>query len=474
VTYLVTLDGRRIAFSGDLILADGKVPDLYSFQDAIPEAKIGGYHGYAGRLADLVTSLGRLRGEKPDLLVPARGSVIRQPQAAIDALVSRVCLLYSNYLSTDALRWYFGDAHVLAKARRVLGPEARIDWMQMGETNALPDWALAIDNTRLIRSASGAGLLVDCGGTQILNRLKELRSAGSLKSIDYVFISHYHDDHTDQVPALVREFNSTVLACHEMWDVLENPGAYAVPCLTTHPICVTGRLLEGARWRWNEFEITAWFFPGQTLYHQALLVTKDQGESICFVGDSFTPSGMDDYCLQNRNLVRPGAGFFSCLARLKALPPGCWLVNQHVTPMFRFTRAQVDRMSSALEARAELLEQLLPWDDVNYGLDANWARLHPYGMQSSRGQTNTCRAIILNHSPKEQDFTIRPNLPAGWRLVEPLPHRAKTPPRQEGVVEFAFVPAGDARPGLYVITADVLGQSVEFREWVEALVRVQP
>ncbi|MFP6886735.1 MAG: hypothetical protein VB997_04205, partial [Opitutales bacterium] len=48
VSYVAMVDGKRSAFTGDLIFGDGKVFDLYSFQDAIPEARIGGYHGYAG------------------------------------------------------------------------------------------------------------------------------------------------------------------------------------------------------------------------------------------------------------------------------------------------------------------------------------------------------------------------------------------------------------------------------------------
>ena len=45
VSYLAVVDGKRCAFTGDLIYGDGKIFDLYSFQDAIPEAKVGGYHG---------------------------------------------------------------------------------------------------------------------------------------------------------------------------------------------------------------------------------------------------------------------------------------------------------------------------------------------------------------------------------------------------------------------------------------------
>ncbi len=60
VTYLTEIGGKRIAFTGDLIWEGGRVFDLYSFQDAIPEARIGGYHGYGGRFGQWVASLQKL------------------------------------------------------------------------------------------------------------------------------------------------------------------------------------------------------------------------------------------------------------------------------------------------------------------------------------------------------------------------------------------------------------------------------
>ena len=71
VSYLVELGSKKVAFTGDLIRDDGKLQDLFSLQDAIREAKIAGYHGWAGRLGELVESLNRIAAEKPDLLVPA-------------------------------------------------------------------------------------------------------------------------------------------------------------------------------------------------------------------------------------------------------------------------------------------------------------------------------------------------------------------------------------------------------------------
>ena len=115
VTYLVELEGRRVAFTGDLILGDGKLLDLYSFQDAIPEARIDGYHGYGARLGDLVVSLRKVAAEHPDIIVPARGPVIRNPEEAIDTLIRRVRSLYANYLAIDAHRYYSTGAIVPAQ-----------------------------------------------------------------------------------------------------------------------------------------------------------------------------------------------------------------------------------------------------------------------------------------------------------------------------------------------------------------------
>ena len=253
VSYLVELGGKKVAFTGDLIRDDGKLQDLFSLQDAIPAAKIGGYHGWAGRLGELMASLDRIAAEKPDLLVPLRGPVIRDPAAAIARLQNRIRAVYANYLSIDALRWYFKDEHILAKARRVMKPDTRIDWMPMAETLPLPDAIIPISNSRLILAADRSGFLVDCGGTGIIEELRKLRAAGKLTSVEHVFVTHYHDDHTDALPQLVAEFGAKVHACGSLVDVIERPGDYRLPCLTKNPTPVTAKHRDGDTWRWKEY-----------------------------------------------------------------------------------------------------------------------------------------------------------------------------------------------------------------------------
>ena len=416
VSYLFELEGKKVVFTGDLIRDDGKLHDLFSLQDEIPEAKIGGYHGWAGRLGDLMASLERVAAERPDLLIPLRGPIVRDPGAAIARLQSRIRALYANYLSVDALRWYFKDEHILAKARRVLGEGARVDWMEMAETVPLPANLLAISNSRLLIAADGAGFLVDCGGAGIVEELRKLRAAGKLKSVEHVFVTHYHDDHTDALPMLVREFGAQVHACGSLIDVLEHPGDYRLPCLTKNPVAVTARHQDGDAWRWKEYRLTIHDFPGQTLHHNALLV-EEQGRATCFVGDSFTPSGIDDYCLQNRNFLREGAGYLGCLARLESLPPGCYLINQHVEPEFRFSRAQIARMRSTLRGRIPLARAVTPFDDPNFALDEGWVSTRPYWATLRGGETAEIELRITNHSERPHKFDAQWRAPKGLQFA---------------------------------------------------------
>jgi hypothetical protein len=167
-----------------------------------------------------------------------------------------------------------------------------------------------------------------------------------------------------------------VLYSNKIQDIVEDPGRYRMPCLTTNPI--TGEVKgEADSWQWREFRMASYFFPGQTLYHGGLHIERESGEKIFFVGDSFTPSGTDDYCLQNRNFTGEDEGYLYCLRLLEKLGGNPWLINQHVLPMFRYDAARVDRMRLELRRRARLLAELTPLPHANYAVDESWARIYP-------------------------------------------------------------------------------------------------
>jgi glyoxylase-like metal-dependent hydrolase (beta-lactamase superfamily II) len=471
VSYLVEVGGKRIACPGDLILEDGKLFDLYSLQDAIPELKVRGYHGYAARAAQLIGSLQKVAAWKPDLIVPVRGKAIAQPLPAIGRLIGRLRAVYANYLYTDAYRWYFGDDNWRARARRVLGGNDA-KWMTPAEVPSRqpPAWIRVIGNSRLVVSASGAALLVDAGYSPLPEELRKLRAAGGFARLEEIHITHYHDDHTDYAQRLAEEWKCPVVSTPFQKTILETPAAFHMPCLTDRPIRGVQEMPAGASRRWHEFRLTKFDLPGQTLYHDGLLVEKDGGETVFFAGDSFTPTGLDDYCLLNRNPVAEGAGFLQSLAVLRRLPPGTLLINQHVVPVFRFSAQQIDAMEASLRTRRELLKDLIAWEDPDFGVDEQWIRLEPHGSTLAPGSTAVFRAVVRNPSRKPWRVTLTPRLPPGWSAK---PVRLPAAAGRETAAEFRVtVPA--AAGGLQVLTADVEVDGRLLREWCEAVVMVRP
>lgn len=471
VSYLLETGGKRVACTGDLILEDGKLFDLYSLQDAIPDLKVRGYHGYAARASQLIESLEKIAAWKPDQIVPVRGPAIQQPQAAIQRLIGRLRAVYANYLYTDAYRWYFGDDNWRARAQRVLGAN-QAKWMTPAEIPAQqpPAWIRVIGNSRLIVSASGNALLVDAGYSRLPEELKKLRADGVFSNLEEIHITHYHDDHTDLAQRLAEEWRCPVVSTPFHKTILETPTAFHMPCLTDKPVRGIKEMASGESRQWHEFRLTKFDMPGQTLYHDGLLVEKDGAEKIFFVGDSFTPTGLDDYCLLNRNPLGNGMGFIAALGVLRRLPAGALLINQHVTPVFRFSPAQLDEMERSLRSRRELLKDLIAWDDPNFGLDEQWIRLEPHGQTLAPGKIATFRAILRNPSTRAVHAVVTPRTP--WS-PQSKPVRLDAAPGREAAVEFRVEIPARIAPGLHVITADVQIGTRLLREWCEAVIEIK-
>lgn len=485
ISYLATIDGKKYAFTGDLIYDGGRIWDLYSLQDAIPDAttstrvagrnSVRGYHGYAARASDLMTSLKKIRDAKPDVIVPARGPVIRNPEVQIGQLLDRLQMLMKEHFSTDALRWYWGDDNLRTRAKKM--SIEQLNWMEMAETRKLPEWVIPIQNSKLIISRSGGAFLVDCGYEKVYQEVEKLRAAGRFQKLEGIYVTHYHDDHTDFVAEASKLSGAPVIYVDKLADVLQKPEAYRLPAMTRNPIQGEA-IAEGGKRKWHEFDMEFAFFPGQTLYHGVMVLThQDTGTRIVFGGDSFTPSGIDDYCLLNRNLIGENEGYLYCLRYLRRLGPGVFLTNQHVEPMWTYTSSQIDRMEESLRKRAVILREMFPWDSANYGVDEQWARFYPYGVEADAGTKADLQVRITNHSKVRREFTVTPRVPAGWKAASPT--KVVIDPGQDGSATFQVViPATAAKDSLAIVTADVVSEAkgiaaMRLPDFVEAMIRVR-
>jgi hypothetical protein len=146
------------------------------------------------------------------------------------------------------------------------------------------------------------------------------------------------------------------------------------------------------------------------------------------------------------------------------------LVNEHIPFVFTFNDEELAHLERRYRARIEILRELFPWDDPNFGIDEQWAVFYPRSMRLSRGATPALEVRITNHSPVERTYHLAFHAQAGLELLEPQPS-IKIPPRSVGVVECQVRADGD--PGRYLVTADVRSDGMDFRRWIEALVEVE-
>jgi glyoxylase-like metal-dependent hydrolase (beta-lactamase superfamily II) len=489
VTYLIEVDGLKIACCGDLMYGNGQLLNLYDLQDSLPVAQIGGYHGYAARTGATIDSLRAIAAWEPDIIVPARGEIVRDDATTVanetilvtDMLIERLQAVYRNYLEMISIRWYFGEERMAQSAETVFGDDP-IEPMPVAETLDAPDWLIDIGNTRVILSDTGDMFVIDCGGERQAQQIMEMQAESGAGEVTAMFITHYHADHTNYAGKAARAWDCPVYCTHQQQPVLERPGDFRLPCLTPNPIQTTP-VEDGHVMRWNEFRLTIYYYPGQTLWHDAMLVEKIEdiegeervvGEPVFLCGDSFGPTGPDDYCLWNRNILKPGRGYFFCLDFLRTLPEGTMIVNQHIVPAFRYTPEQIDFMEANLQERIEVMSELFPWEDANFGIDSRWARFTPYGLNASSGETIDLELFIWNHGPDAEECVVELNPPKGWSVAESDRVQSRTI-AGDSESKFTFkvqIPANwEEEWG--VATADVALGDMRLIGWTEALIELE-
>jgi hypothetical protein len=282
---------QRILFAGQAALAGGRLPNLWMLQKGF------------GCIRITMAFLGAARRHPGDLAAFSRpgtgypGPWIRsdrtQPAKGLVRLGERMVHLQQNVMRASALNFYFPELY-LAWGQ---------NWPRLAGSDPLPlpPFVQGLCGTSfLLRARNGAGFLIDCGNPAAAGLLKEQIRTGSLLDLEAVWITHMHYDHTEGLVQLLEHFSCPVLASRLTADTLCHPDAYFLPCQYPLPFPVKG-LADKTAFAWREFTLTAYEFPGQVLHHGALLV-EGYGQKILFVGDSFSSTGLDDYCPQNRVL----------------------------------------------------------------------------------------------------------------------------------------------------------------------------
>ncbi|MCX8036572.1 MAG: MBL fold metallo-hydrolase [Candidatus Sumerlaeia bacterium] len=464
VSYVIEVDERRVVFCGDCIYDDGQIWDIWSLQKGFAKgtAKIGAYHGFMGDRWTLLESLERIRQRNPSLLIPSHGRIIRRPDEAIGALAKRFEACYENYVAISALRYYFPALFA--------DYAGRPGQMPIRPGFAPPECLRHIGTTWMLVSKTGAAFVMDVGSNNIVRQIQKMLDGGEIKSVDALWVTHYHHDHTEGIPLFQKTFDCPCITDRRLAEVLTNPTAWRLPCLISEPVRVEKLMEDGQSWQWHEFKMTSYYYPGQTLYHAALLA-EGEGHRMFFIGDSHTPSGIDDYCAQNRNFLGRGVGFQYCLSLMEKLRP-THVFNPHVKEAFTFTDEEIGFMRKNLVERERLFNELVPWDHPNYATDESWVRCFPYTQKAKPGDQIRLEVVITNHSATAREMQCRAVLPKSFGGQPTEWAKASIPPKAEKFLRMELQVPETVPAQRHIIPIDVVYGLWRLPQIAEAIVDV--
>jgi glyoxylase-like metal-dependent hydrolase (beta-lactamase superfamily II) len=457
VTYLVDLDGRRLAFSGDLVYGPGQVWSLAALQWT--------YGGGEG-IATAILSAAALLDHEPDVLLPSHGEPIEDPPEAIALLRGRLEELLALRLEQpwNLERW-------LREPWVPVTPHLLRNRTSFGASYAL-------------LSDDGAALLVDWGydyapglawATEkatrrpLLTSIDALRRDHGIDRVEVVVPTHYHDDHVAGIN-LLRDVHGTKLWAPENFaNVLEQPLDYDLPCLWFDPIPVDRRLPLEQPFAWREHELTAYPLPGHTLYAAAIFFEVD-GRRVLATGDqqavSGGPDGPDVLNYQYRNRFRLD-DFVQSAELYRRLRPDV-IVSGHWLPR-NVTPAYVDRLLADGRRLAELHRELLPLDEVDFGAEGFGVRIAPYRSSAAPGRVVLLEVEVLNPFAADADAVVRISVPDGW--TEPVPRQVALPAGGSATVRFELL-VGSEPERRARIAADLTVDGRPFGQQAEALVDI--
>ena len=456
VTYLMDVDSKLIAFTGDLIYDEGKIWELYSLQKG---QQTTDYHGFLGARDELRESLEKVRQAFPSALVPTHGVVMQNPNAAIDKLLDHLDYCYDKYVSISALRHYF--------PKLFSEFEGRSDHMKIREGKPQPDFLRHFGTTWMIISENREAFVMDCGSPNVIKQIQQMQEDNEISEVTQFWVTHYHDDHVNAIPEFQDIFPCETITDSVVVDVISNPQAYRLPCISPSVTRVDRTTCDGDSWTWNEFKMTAFHFPGQTYYHGGLLA-EGRGVRMFFSGDSFTMAGIDDYCSGNRNLLGEGVGYNQCLGIIQKLKP-THIFNCHVDSAFDLTNEEITFMLDTLSEREKCFTELFPWDHANYGMDDQWARCHPYQQEVTCGESVQVRVAITNHSNQSRTVSAKPILPPSWNVDINI-SETNIPPKSDGFIQFSIeIPQHCDKIGRIVIPFETTYNDIPLGQFREAI-----
>jgi len=458
------VDGRKTAFTGDLIHSPGKVVNLYELQYN---------YGSTDGVDFAIFSLTRLRELAPEFVCPSHGEPFADPAAGITDLIQKMKGWYQSYSPEASLtvenKPYAVTPHLIAAHQTTSSFYALIS--DSGK-------ALFVD----YGAASGNYFGAFNAAAPVLDRMRfvehtipELRARYGLKSVDVAMPSHMHDDHLNGFPHLVRHHGAKIWCYENMVDILQNPRGNNLGCILPEPINVDRAFRHGEKFKWEEFEFEVCHSPGHTEYQMAMFAEID-GARVAFTGDAFFPtSGGAPYQLRHnliyRNWVENDSHLRSMRTILEHHPT--LVAPGHGKP-FVSNKEDLEDLHRRLEKQQQYFRDVVADLDCDFGLNPSWVRLYPYQLLAQAGSSATLELRVRNYRAQPMRLEAALVLPEGWK-VSPEVLTLTVPAKGTGKEGFRLtIPENwDRSKPRVAITADVMADGQYLGEIAEGVVDVR-
>ena len=420
VSLIGVVDGKKVAFSGDLIHSPGKVVNLYELQ----------YHYEDSDGVDCaIFALTRMREQAPELVCPSHGEPFSQAEAGITDLIRKLRGWFTAYSAKDLTvdnKPYSVTPHLVASYQTKSSSYALIS--DSGKA-LFVDYGSASENffASYVNDSPHLGF--------VEHTVTELKSRFGLKSVDVLMPSHMHDDHVNGFPHLVRHHGAKVWCYENMVDVLQNPRGYNLGCILGEPMKIDRAFRNGDTFKWEEFEFQIFHSPGHTEYQMALFATID-GARVAFTGDAFFPTSAPRPSSPQPDISQLGGK----RQPREVHPHDSRARTQHcgARPRQAISEQQSDleNLKKRLEDQQKYFFDVIADPDCNFGLNPSWVRFYPYQLQAKAGSSANLELRVRNYRSQAMRLEAALVLPAGWKASPELLDLT-IPPRQDGSAPFS-------------------------------------
>jgi glyoxylase-like metal-dependent hydrolase (beta-lactamase superfamily II) len=461
VTLILQVDGKRTAFSGDLMHSPGKLVNLWDTQ-----VNYGGSEG-----VDLgAFSLARLREQKPELLCPSHGDPLPDPDSGIQQTVDRLVDYYKFQTGNNPSLFSKGYAvspHLIAHDRTtsafyaLLSNSGKAMFIDYGSPSSVH-----FGNFERATAAADRIRFVE-------HNIDDLKARFGMKSIEVAMPSHMHDDHMNGFPHLIRHHRTKVWCYENMVDIFENPRGHNLGCILGEPFKVSRSFRHGERFKWEEYDFEITHSPGHTEYQMALFVTID-GARVAFTGDALFPPNSSEGVLRHNLIFRNHVESDSHLKSIRNLiehEPNI-IAPGHGRP-FLVNHEELLATEQKLRRQTQHFHDLIAGRDVNFGLDPSWCSIYPYQMLIGPGDSSRAQIRVRNYRTAPMKMEVALVAPGEWG-IEPDVLRFEAAAGSKVQQEFRISVPRDWRPNSprFAIAADVMCDGKYLGQITEAVVDV--